>query len=173
MRAMRARYIAHGEESELIFIDFHTVLLEIWRGDFIEAALVSDDLMERALQLGGDLPLCVGLTTRAALAAYAGRVDQARSDAAEAYAAGQRSSSHNLSEWPVTVLGFLEVSLGNYLSALTTLQPQVSRLDAEPDGTDIIRASFIPDAVEAMIHLGRLAEAQPLIERLERRRPKA
>jgi DNA-binding CsgD family transcriptional regulator len=168
MRAMRARYIAHGEESELIFIDFHTVLLEIWRGDFIEAALVSDDLMERAVQLGGDLPLCVGLTTRAALAAYAGRVDQARSDAAEAYAAGQRSSSHNLSEWPVTVLGFLEVSLGNYLSALTTLQPQVSRLDAEPDGTEIIRASFIPDAVEAMIHLGRLAEAEPLIERLER-----
>jgi ATP/maltotriose-dependent transcriptional regulator MalT len=168
MRAMRRRYIENGEESELIFIDFHTVLLEIWRGDFTEATLVAEDLMERALQLGGDLPLCVALMTRAALAAYAGRVDQARSDAAEAFAASQRSSSHNLSEWPVTVLGFLDVSLRNYQAALTTLQTQVSRLDAAPNGTEIIRASFVPDAVEAMIQLGRLADAEPLIERLER-----
>jgi ATP/maltotriose-dependent transcriptional regulator MalT len=168
MRAMRRRYIEHGEESELIFIDFHTVLLEIWRGDFTEATLVAEDLMERALQLDGDLPLCVALTSRAALAAYAGRVNQARSDATEALAAGQRSSSHLVSEWPVTVLGFLEVSLGNYQAAVAILQTQVSRLDAAPDGTEIIAASFVADAVEAMIHLGRLSDAEPLIERLER-----
>jgi ATP/maltotriose-dependent transcriptional regulator MalT len=167
MRAMRGRYVEHGEESELIFIDFHTVLLDIWRGDFTEAAVVAEDLMERALELGGDLPLCVGLMSRAAVAAYAGRVDQARSDATEAFAAGQRSASHNLSEWPVTILGFLDVSLGNYQAAATTLQSQVLRLDAAPDGTEIIRASFVSDAVEAMIQLGRLTEAEPIIEMLE------
>lgn len=168
MRAMRRRYVEHGEESELIFIDFHTVLLDIWRGDFAEAAVIADDLVERALQLGGDLPLCVGLMSRAALAAYAGRVEQARSDATEAFAAGQRSASHNLSEWPITVLGFLDVSLGNYHAALTTLQSQVDRLAAAPDGTEIIRAAFVSDAVEAMIQLGRLADAEPLIHMLER-----
>jgi ATP/maltotriose-dependent transcriptional regulator MalT len=168
MRAMRQRYLERGEESELIFIDFHTVFLEVWRGDFAEATVVAEDLMERALQLGGDLPRCVALTARGTLAAYAGRVDQARSDAAEAFAAGQRSSSHNLSEWPVTILGFLDVSLGNYQAAHATLQSQVARLDAAPDGTEIIRASFVPDAVEAMIQLGLLADAEPLIERLER-----
>jgi DNA-binding CsgD family transcriptional regulator len=168
MRATRRRSIERGEEADLIFIDFHTVLLEIWRGDFAEATLVGEDLMERALQLGGDLPRCVGLVARAALAAYAGRADEARSDATEAFAAGQRTSSQLLSEWPVTILGFLDVSLGNYGAAFDTLQSQVSRLDAAPDGTEIIGASFVPDAVEAVIQLGRLAEAEPLIDRLER-----
>ena len=168
MGAMRQRYLDRGEENELIFIDFHTALLHIWRGDFSEAAVWSESLMERALQLGGDLPLCVSLTVRAALAAYLGRVDQARSDATEALAAGRRSSSRSLSEWPVTVLGFLDITLGNYSAALTTLQPEVSRIHAAPDGTEIIAASFVPDAVEAMIQLGRLDEAEPLIDTLER-----
>jgi ATP/maltotriose-dependent transcriptional regulator MalT len=168
MSAMRRHYLERGDESGLIFIDFHAVLLEIWRGDFGEAALVTENLMERARQLGGDLSMCVSLTARAALAAYAGRVDQARSDAIEALAAGQRISSHVLSEWPVAVLGFIDVSLGNYEAALTTLQPQVSRLDAAPDSTEIIAASFVPDAVEAMVSMGQLAEVERLIERFER-----
>lgn len=166
--AIRRHYLEHGEESELVFVDFNAGLLEIWRGDFTEANLVADNLMERALQLGGDLPMCVGLTVRAALAAYAGRVDQARTDATDALAAARRSNSQALSEWPVTVLGFLDVSLGNYQTALTTLRPQVARLDAAPDGTEIIAAAFVPDVVEAMIQLGQLADAEPLIDRLER-----
>ena len=105
MGAMRQRYLDHGEENELIFIDFHGVLCRVWRGDFTEAATLAENLVERALQLGGDLPLCVGLTARALLAAYLGRVEQARSDATEALAAGQRSSSRSLSEWPVTMPG--------------------------------------------------------------------
>lgn len=168
MGVMRRRYVERGEEGELIFIDYHTGLLEIWRGDFTEATRVAEDLVERALLLGGDLPRCVALTVRAMLAAYTGRLDQARDDAGEALAAGQRSSSHHLSEWPVTVLGFLEVSLGNYEAALATLESQVTRLDAAPDCTEIIAAAFVPDAVEAMIALGRLADAEPLIDRLER-----
>jgi ATP/maltotriose-dependent transcriptional regulator MalT len=168
MGVMRRRYVERGEEGELIFIDYHTGLLEIWRGDFTEATRVAEDLVERALLLGGDLPRCVALTVRAMLAAYAGRLDQARDDAGEALAAGQRSSSQHLSEWPVTVLGFLEVSLGNYEAALTTLESQVTRLDAAPDCTEIIAAAFVPDVVEAMIALGRLADAEPLIDRLER-----
>jgi DNA-binding CsgD family transcriptional regulator len=167
MGAMRQRYLDRGEDGELIFIDFHTVLLNVWRGDFTEAAVWSENLMERAAQLGGDLPLCVSLTARAALGAYLGRVDQARSDATEALAAGRRSGSRSLSEWPVTVLGFLDVTLGNYSVALTTLQSEVSRIHAAPDGTEIIAASFVPDAVEAMTQLSRLDEAEPLIDTLE------
>lgn len=168
MAAMRRRYVERGDESEMVFIDFHTVFLEIWRGDFKEANRVCEDLTERAQQLGGDLPRCVSLTARGAVAAYAGRVDQARTDAGEALAAGRRSNSQRLAEWPVTILGFLEVSLGHYDAAFATLQSEVSRLDAAPDGTEIITASFVPDAVEAMIALGRLDDAEPLIDRFER-----
>ena len=36
------------------------------------------------------------------------------------------------------------------------LQPEVSRILAAPDGTELIGALFVPDAVEAMIQLGHL-----------------
>jgi ATP/maltotriose-dependent transcriptional regulator MalT len=168
MLATRRRCVENGEEKELIFLAFHSALIEIWRGDFIEASQVAEDAMERARQLGGDVPMFMALTMRAAVAAYAGHVEQARCDVTEARAAGSRSNWSTLSEWPVTILGFLEVSQGNYDAALTALQPQVARLDAAPDVAEIIAASFLPDAVEAMIQLGRLEEAEPLIERLER-----
>ena len=64
-------------------------------------------------------------------------------------------------------LGFLEVSLGRYAEALSTFQPLLATLDAIP-GTQIMTAIYIPDAVEAMIALGRNADAEPLIEVLER-----
>ena len=168
MLAIRRRCLEHGEESELIFIGFHSALIEIWRGDFTAATEVAEDTMESAGQLGGDMPMCVALTIRAAVAAYAGRVDQARGDATKALAAGLRSSSNRLAEWPVAILGFLEVSLGNYPAALTALESLVSSLEAAPDATEVIVAAFVPDAIEAMIQLDRHAEAELLIERLER-----
>ena len=64
-------------------------------------------------------------------------------------------------------MGFLEVSVGNYAEALTAVQPMLRTFEAIP-GTEIMTASFIPDAVEAMIALGRSSEAEPLIEALER-----
>ena len=130
------RCIERGEESELIFVGFHSALLQVWRGNLAEAELVSDDSMERALQLGGDLPLFIALTVRSMIGAYAGRVDQVRRDTAEAIAAGQRCASHRLGEWPITNLAFLEVSLGNYEAALRTLAPLhcQSRQDAAIDG---------------------------------------
>lgn len=124
--------------------------------------------MERAVQLGGDMPLFIALTLRATLGAYAGPVEQTRLDAGAAVAAGRRCSAHTLTEGPITALGFLELSLGDHRSALKTLHTQVGRLDAAPDGTEIIAASFVPDVVEAMIHLKHFADAEPLIARLER-----
>lgn len=63
-------------------------------------------------------------------------------------------------------LGFLEVSLGNFAEALNALQPLLSRF--EPASvTEIVSASYLPDAIEALVALGRLDEADPLIEALE------
>jgi DNA-binding CsgD family transcriptional regulator len=64
-------------------------------------------------------------------------------------------------------MGFLEVSVGNHAAALAALQPMQRTFEAIP-GTEIMTASFIPDAVEAMISLGRSGEAEPLIDALER-----
>jgi len=168
MVSIRRRCVEHGEEGELVLLDFHRVLIEIWRGNFTEAALFTEDAMQRALQLGGDFPVFTALTMQATVASYAGRDHETRRDVSEALAASRRCGSYRLAEWAIATLGFLEVSLGNYKAALTTLEPLLSALEAAPDSTEIVAATFVPDAAEAMIHLGRLAEAEPLIENLQR-----
>ncbi len=168
MLSIRRECMERGEEGELIFVGFHTVLHAVWRGDVTDAALVAEDTMERALLLGGDLPLFIGLTVQATVAAYGGREDDARRDIAAALAAGLRSSAHTLMQWTIAIAGFLEVSLGDYHAAVATLEPRISALEAAPDCTEIIHASFAPDAVEALIHVGRNPEAEKLIQTLER-----
>ena len=168
MRSIRQRCIERGEENDLIFIAAHTMLIEMWSGDFTEAAVIAKDTMERALHLGGEAPLSLALTMRSALAAYAGRPDVARLDAKSALAAKNRGYSNFLAEWPITILGFLEVSLGNYETAIATLRPLLSRLDMAPEGTEIWVAGFLPDLVEALVGVGRLEEAEPLVAALER-----
>jgi DNA-binding CsgD family transcriptional regulator len=168
MLSIRRDCMERGEEGELMFVSFHMLIQAIWRGDVTEAALIADDAMERAEQLGGDFPLFIGLTGRATVAAYAGDEDSARRDIVEALAAGQRSNAFTLMQWTVDVLGFLEVSLGNYEAALTTLQPRLSMQAAMPDSTEIISAGFVPDAVEALIQVGRTDEAESLAGMLQR-----
>jgi DNA-binding CsgD family transcriptional regulator len=120
--------------------------------------------MERAEQVGGSRT--IALTVRAAVAAYAGREQDTRADAAAALAIADECGVPRLAEWPTMSLGFLEVSLGRYAEALTTLQPMLDAFGQLP-GSEIMIATFIPDAVEAMVAVGRHADAVPLIEELE------
>ena len=166
--AMRRRCIERGEDSEMIFVSFHLALAAIWRADFAAAAEAVTDANERAQQLEGDVPRYVALVTRALLGVYIGEVETARRDAHEALAAGTRSGAANLAMWPVMALGFLEVSLGNFRAALDTLAPMLARFEDAPEATEIVAAWFLPDAVEAMIQLGQLAEAQGWVALLER-----
>ncbi len=166
--AIRQTCIERGEESELVFVSFHSILNEIWRANFRDAALIAEDTVERALQLDGQLPLSAALTVRAMLAAYAGREQDARRDINEAVEPIQRCGSKLLMAWTATTLGFLEVSLGNYLAAITTLQPLLGRLDAASNAVEIFVAPFLPDAVEAMVALDRLDDAEKMVNVLER-----
>jgi DNA-binding CsgD family transcriptional regulator len=165
--ALRHHCIERGADSDMMFVGIHGALIEIWRGCFTDAAVTAQDLVERAEQLGGDNMLVIGWIAQAAVAAYTGNERDARAYALAAIEPARRCGSPALADWPITILGFLDVSLGNHVEALNTLQQLVFRLD-QMRGTEIIKAPFIPDAVEAMIALGRLDEAEPLIERLER-----
>ncbi|HEY0229237.1 MAG TPA: LuxR C-terminal-related transcriptional regulator, partial [Mycobacterium sp.] len=168
LQAIRQRYIERGAESEWMVGAFHSALTEIWRGDFAEASLIGEDALERARQLDGDLPMSVALMIQSAVAAYAGDEHVARRDATAALAGAKRCDSPALvTVWPITTLGFLEVSLGNYEAALDILEPLLSAVEKAPRATEIFVAPFLPDAAEALIRLDRLDEAQRLIEVLE------
>lgn len=168
LEAIRRRCVEKGEEGEHIFIAQHVVLTAIWRGDFVEAELVAEDMMEQARQLGGDTPLLLATSKRAQLAAYAGREADCRRAVGEAIDIGRRTGSFRLSERVLSALAFLEVSLGNYDAAITTMQPLLSTFDPASSPTELPNASFVPEAIEALVQLGRLAEAEPLIDALER-----
>ena len=62
LRSIRRRCLERGEESDLMFAAFHTVIVECWRGNLADARLIAEDTMERALQLGTDVPVgdCTG-----------------------------------------------------------------------------------------------------------------
>jgi DNA-binding NarL/FixJ family response regulator len=167
LQAIQRRCIEKGEEGELIFIDFQVVLNRIWRGDFAEAARVTDDATELARQLGGDFPVMLSLVVRAWLAVFGGQQDAGRA-VADAIDASKRSGAWWHEDWSLTALGFLETSLGNYEAAVNALEPLLSRYGPSPDPTEIFAASFLPDAVEALTELDRADEAEPLVDALER-----
>jgi tetratricopeptide (TPR) repeat protein len=167
MAVWRRRCIEHGEENELVHVVFNMFQIEIWRGNFAEAKQLADDAMESAIQVGGDLALGTALTMRAAIAAYVGDESAARANAVAAQAASQRCGAQILGRWPIESLAFLDLSMGDHAAALNTLAPLLSVLNATPDATEISVAGFVPDAVEALIGVGRTDEAAPLIDALE------
>lgn len=162
--AVRRHCIEHAYESDLVFVSFHSVLNEIWRGDFARAALIAEDTVERARQLDGALQLSAAMTARAIVAAYAGHVDDARTDVHQATTPIVRSGSQLLTAWVVAALGFLEVSLGNYPAAVDVLSPLLPTISA--NATEIFVAGFVPDAVEALVQVGRIDDAEPLVQAL-------
>ena len=170
MNGVRLHCVERGAENDMMAITGYCTLIEIWRGNFADAALLAQDTMERADQVGGSRS--IALTVRAAVAAYAGREVEARADAGAALAIAQQCGTPRLAEWPTMSLGFLEVSLGRYAEALSTLQPMLDVFDSLP-GVEIMNSTFVPDAVEAMVSLGRHVDAEPLIEALEVQREPA
>jgi DNA-binding CsgD family transcriptional regulator/sugar phosphate isomerase/epimerase len=167
MHAIRQRFVERGAEGDIVAVAGYSTWIDIWQGRFSDAEDVANDAVERAEQLGGDHVLVIPLSVRAAVAAYTGRERDARADAYEATKAQRGGSPRLPGYWPTMTLGFLEVSLGHYAEALTTLQPVVSIFNNIP-GTEILNAWYIPDAVEAMVALSRFEDAEPLIEALER-----
>lgn len=163
---LRQRLLERGAEKDLMAIAGHRTLIELWRGDFARAGEIVDETVRHADLAGGDMLRVLALTLRAVVAAYCGRDTAAREDAEEAIAIALRDQSPEFAVWPSVILAFLETSLMNYEAALTAVQPMVDLLGYMP-GAEIMHLWFLPDAVEAMIGLGKLGDAEPLIEQLE------
>jgi ATP/maltotriose-dependent transcriptional regulator MalT len=166
--AIRLRCMEQGEEGEHVFIAQHVVMSSVWRGDFVKANLVAEDATEQSRQLGGDTPLFLAHSLRAVLAAYSGNEAEARRKAAEALEIGRRIGTFRLTERVLAALAFLELSAGNYDAAVTAVRPMLSRFDPESTPTELPSGGYLPDVAEALVQLGRLAEAESLIEALER-----
>lgn len=169
--AIAERCIERGDESERAFLDFHLAQVNLWRADLVAAERVADESVEWALQSHGDLSLLLALVVRVLASSHLGRVEDTRRFAAQAFTVGERCQSSRLGVWVVASLGFLELSLGDHRAAVEVLSPAVEGWAAAATGipgpTELITAPFLPDAAEALIGVGRLDDAERLVDALE------
>jgi DNA-binding CsgD family transcriptional regulator len=158
---------ALGEEGELMFLAYQITLFDIWRGELGRATDTANDALRRAHQLGGEAASFVASSLQAAVAAYQGRVQDARRHIDVALVAGAGSGYVLMMGYVVSLQGFVELSLGNHEQALAFLEPLLPMVQLAPRNTEILIAGFLPDAVEALINRGRVDEAEPLVAALE------
>jgi len=101
------------------------------------------------------------------LDALEGRVEQCRTHAAEARTVSEQYGMGLYKAWSMIALGQLEVGLGNPQAALTHLVECTGFLkELAIDDPDISPA---PDIVDAMVHLGRIPEAQAISDEYSQR----
>lgn len=163
---LRRDCLERGEETDLMFVAFHTVLLECWRGDLGAARTVADDTYEGALQLGTDVPRAIALSTVANVAAHEGMVVEAREAGEGALAILLQGTCLVATLWPLAALGFLELSVGDYAAAAARLAPMAAGA-ASMGVLEPVCIPFAADAAEALISLGRIEEARALVDQLE------
>ena len=142
--------------------------LECWAGDWDLAETLADAGEELAEQTGRLETLDDLMYTRAYVAAHRGRESDARRLASEGVSAAEaRGNQRNLLR-NLGVLGFLELSLGNSGAAAELLERAMGVAQAagfvEPNWL-----RFHGDLIEALVDLGRVNEAAPLVTELEHR----
>jgi DNA-binding CsgD family transcriptional regulator len=144
--------------------------VECRAGNWEAAARHAQEAYEIDIESGRVLGQGHMLFPKALVAALKGDVDMARSDAEE----GLRQCLQNQDTLDASchraVLGFLELSLSNPTAAIERLEPVLAFLDrmGSPEPGII---PCVPDAIEALVSLGRLEEAEGLLDRLERQGP--
>ena len=171
-----AREVLHQELSEYERLGRYVVRdellcylaeVECRAGNWKAAARHAREAYEIDVDSGRVLGQGHMLFPKALVAALTGDVDAARSDAEE----GLRQCLRNEDLLDVScnraVLGFLELSLSNPTAAMERLEPVLAFLD-ELGSSEPGVIPCVPDAIEALVSLGRLDEAEGLLDRLER-----
>jgi DNA-binding CsgD family transcriptional regulator len=160
--------VERGDESDLSFIGVWLSWLETRSGNFAAAADCAEQAASLATLTGSRTMHGWALAQRAYVRAHQGEVAETRRDCAEANSLLRSVGAELPAAWIAASLGLLENSLGNPAAAwhacesLTVVLEQAGIAEPTP-------ATFLPDAVEALIGLGRLDRAEALVDSLETR----
>jgi DNA-binding CsgD family transcriptional regulator len=163
---LRANLIARGHESDLPASAWMTVLTECLRGDLAEAERLAEDAVAGSLELESRTTRALALGSRALVGAYRGAVEGARRDGEEALEIVEETGwtfGRRVGLWP---LGFLALSAGDAAEADRLLGPLAGDVASIGLGEPMV-APFLPDAVEALLTLGELEQAERLLEPFE------
>ena len=164
---LRAEALDQGQETAVPSIDFYLVLASLWRGHMREAAAFAEESREVASLIGDPVTNGLALTAGAFVDAYAGAADRARARAGAALALFQQSQWTLYLTWPLTALGFIELSMGDAARADAFLRPLAEAITSLPSA-DPMLGVCLPDEIDALIALGEFDRAAALTEWLER-----
>ena len=151
-----------GQDRPRALVLFTLAELECRAGRVATAMAHAEDGLRTAEMAGDEFYRSLVLYARGLVAAYQGRLDDARADAERALAAGVAIGSAVPIGFSSALLGFIALADGDPAAADARLAPLSAALP--PDGRfDPGLARFVPDHVEALIALGRVADAERLL----------
>jgi DNA-binding CsgD family transcriptional regulator len=152
-----------GDEGSLAVVLFLLAQLECWSGNWLEAGAYADESHTITVWTGQHPYRALALSARALVDGHFGREEAARAAAEEGLELARRSGLAQASQFNLSALGFLELSLGNMKEAHRLLWPLAeSLLGAEPGEPGLLR--FLPDEIEALIALGETDNARSLLQ---------
>jgi DNA-binding CsgD family transcriptional regulator len=162
----RSLGVARGDEPTWAQALFFLGELECRAGNWSRAGVYADENLEAAEQRGLEQQGGSALWLSGLIDAYLGRLDQARARATEGVRLCREENEQAFLERNLALLGFIDLSTGDYVAAAERLAPVVRRRQARGAG----EPSLYPArelAIEALVAVGNLDEARVQLEWLE------
>ena len=168
LETLRTEALEMGDESSLAFICHLLALTEMSSGDWARCDRHVEEGLAAATQTRQPLTEAFLRCCEALLDAFRGRVDRARETAERGLALAERKRWAPIVQYHTSVLGFLDLSLGDVAATHGRLGPLGDFLAtvglAEPG-----HLGFLPDEIEALVALGELDRAGTLLDMFEDR----
>ena len=157
-----------GNETSVPFLLYHLSELECWAGNWDAAQEYAMEGRRVAEESGQRTMTPATLYCLALVNAHRGQVGQARELASEALTLCEQTGNVPLASHVLSVLGFIDLSLGDYQAAVAHLGRLAEAVTAFGLAEPAL-VKFLPNQIESLVALGQVDLAWPLTERLAAR----
>jgi tetratricopeptide (TPR) repeat protein len=166
LRAVCARAIDRGDESDVAFFLCWLVWLEIQAGNLDQAQAHADRAELTATLTEAKSMRAFARALQALISAHRGEVDRSRRESSEARALAQQTTYALALRCVVIAECMCELSVDAFPEAWGAVSGLVEYAESHPIGEPVGHA-YLPDALEALIELGQLDRAEHLLARFE------
>jgi DNA-binding CsgD family transcriptional regulator len=151
---------AEGDEIVMTNVLHRLTPLELRAGRWARADEIASECCELYERRGLELQGSIALFCRALVDAHFGRVDESRSASEQGAAIAEAAGDEGMRLRNLSVLGFLDLSVGDLDAAAERLPEVTARYTSLGMNAMTVVYSTWDDAIEALIGVGRLDEAR-------------
>jgi DNA-binding CsgD family transcriptional regulator len=164
-----ARAAAEGDEIAITNVLHRLTCLEVWAGRWTRADELAAECVELYERRGLELQGSIALFCRALVDAHLGRVEQSRSASERGAEIAEAAGDEGMRLTNLSVLGFLELSLGDLDGAAERLHDVTAHFASLDINASTVVTSTWADTIEALIGVARLEEARACLRQYEER----